>query len=84
LLCVGKETSIQFLQDVLEETVELFPSSYINIGGDEAVYKRYETCPDCQALMKREGLTKESELQGYLTNVVAQMMKKKNRTLIGW
>ena len=67
LLCVGKETSIQFLQDVLEETVELFPSSYINIGGDEAVYKRYETCPDCQALMKREGLTKESELQGYLT-----------------
>ena len=84
LLCVGKETSIQFLQDVLEETVELFPSSYINIGGDEAVYKRYETCPDCQALMKREGLTKVSELQGYLTNVVAQMMKKKNRTLIGW
>ena len=84
LLCVGKETSIQFLQDVLEETVELFPSSYINIGGDEAVYKRYETCPDCQALMKKEGLTKESELQGYLTNVVAQMMKKKNRTLIGW
>lgn len=84
LLCVGKETSIQFLQDVLEETVELFPSSYINIGGDEAVYKRYETCPDCQALMKREGLSKVSELQGYLTNVVAQMMKKKNRTLIGW
>ena len=84
LLCVGKETSIQFLQDVLEETVELFPSSYINIGGDEAVYKRYETCPDCQALMKREGLTKVSELQGYLTNVVAQMMKKKNRNLIGW
>ena len=84
LLCVGKETSLQFLQDVLEETVELFPSSYINIGGDEAVYKRYETCPDCQALMKREGLSKVSELQGYLTNVVAQMMKKKNRTLIGW
>lgn len=84
LLCAGKESSIQFLQDVLEETVALFPSSYINIGGDEAVYVRYETCPDCQALMKREGLSKVSELQGYLTNVVAQMMKKKNRTLIGW
>ena len=84
LLCVGKETSIQFLEDVLEETTELFPSPYINIGGDEAVYVRYESCPDCQALMKREGLKKVSELQGYLTNVVAKMMKKKNRTLIGW
>ncbi len=84
LLCAGKETSIQFLQDVLEETAELFPSSYINIGGDEAVYTRWEKCPDCQALMKREGLSKASELQGYLTNVVAKMMKKKNRTLIGW
>ena len=84
LLCAGKETSIQFLQDVLEETAELFPSAYINIGGDEAVYNRWEQCPDCQALMKREGLTKASELQGYLTNVVVKMMKKKQRTLIGW
>jgi hexosaminidase len=84
LLCAGKETSIQFLKDVMEETAELFPSAYVNIGGDEAVYKRWEQCPDCQALMKREGLSKASELQGYLTNVVAKMMKEKNRTLIGW
>lgn len=84
LLCAGKGTTIEFLRNVLEETAELFPSAYINIGGDEAVYTRWEKCPDCQSLMKREGLKKASELQGYLTNVVAEMMKKKGRTLIGW
>lgn len=84
LLCVGKESSLKFLEDVLEETVNLFPSHYINIGGDEAVYSRWEECPHCQEVMKREGLKKAPELQGYLTNVVADMMKKKNRTVIGW
>ncbi len=84
LLCVGKERSLQFLRDVLDEVVELFPSKVINIGGDEAVYVRWEKCPDCQALMKREGLTKVSELQGWLTNVVAGWMKEKGRTVMGW
>lgn len=84
LLCVGKETSFQFLKDVLEETVALFPSHYINIGGDEAVYTNWEQCPRCREVMKREGLTKASNLQGYLTNVVADMMQKKGRTVIGW
>lgn len=84
LLCVGKESSLTFLKDVLEETVNLFPSSYINIGGDEAVYSRWDECPDCQAVVKREGLSKASDLQGYLTNVVSDMMKEKERTIIGW
>ncbi|HIZ27464.1 MAG TPA: family 20 glycosylhydrolase [Candidatus Barnesiella merdipullorum] len=84
LLCVGKESSIQFLSDILDETVALFPSAYINIGGDEAVYTRWESCPHCQAVVKREGLKDASELQGYLTNVVAEMMKKKGRTVVGW
>lgn len=84
LLCVGKESSYQFLKDVLEETVALFPSQYINIGGDEAVYTNWEKCPRCQEVLKREGLSKASELQGYLTNVVAGMMKEKQRTVIGW
>ncbi len=84
LLCAGKQSSIDFLSDVLDETVELFPSKYINIGGDEAVYDRYEKCPDCQALMKKLGLNKASELQGYLTNVVADLMAKKGRTVVGW
>ncbi len=84
LLCIGKESSIRFLQDVLEETVGLFPSKYINIGGDEAVYDRWAECPRCQEVMKREGLQKPAELQGYLTNIVADMMKRKDRTIIGW
>lgn len=84
LICVGKESSMDFLRDILDETVELFPSRYINIGGDEAVYTRWEQCPDCQALMKREGLSKASELQGWLTNKVAEMMAEKGRTVIGW
>ena len=84
LLCVGKESSLRFLRDVLDETVALFPSSYLNIGGDEAVYTRWEQCPDCQALMKREGLTEASQLQGWLTNVVAGWMKERGRTVIGW
>lgn len=84
LICVGKESSIDFLKDVLEETVNLFPSSYINIGGDEAVYSRWDECPKCQEVVKREGLKDASELQGYLTNIVSDMMKEKNRTIIGW
>ena len=84
LLCVGKDSSLKFLEDILDETVELFPSKYINIGGDEAVYSRWEECPDCQSLMKREGIAKASELQGWLTDSVARMMARKDRTVIGW
>ncbi len=84
LLCVGKESTMQFLRDVLDETVALFPSKYINIGGDEAVYTRWEQCPHCRAVMAREGLEKASELQGWLTNQVAKMMQEKGRTVVGW
>ncbi len=84
LLCVGNERSIQFLKDVLEETIALFPSKYINIGGDEAVYSNWEKCPKCQAVRKEQGLSKTSELQGYLTNLVANMMKEHGRTVVGW
>ena len=84
LLCVGKQSSYDFLADVLEETADLFPSKYINIGGDEAVYDRWKECPLCQQVMQREGLKQVSDLQGYLTNVVADMMKKKGKTVVGW
>lgn len=84
LICVGKESSFRFLQDVLDEMVALFPSHYINIGGDEAVYDNWEKCPKCQAVMKENRLKEASQLQGYLTNRVLQMMKAKERTVIGW
>lgn len=84
LLCVGKESSFDFLRDVLNEVVELFPSPIIHIGGDEAVYDRWAACPHCQAVMKREGIEKPDGLQGWLTNRVARMMKEKQRTCMGW
>ncbi len=84
LLCLGKESSYTFLEDVLKETVELFPSKFIHIGGDEAVYTEWDKCPRCQAVKKEQGLKKTSELQGYLTNVVSDMMKKYDRTVVGW
>lgn len=84
ILCVGKENSLNFLFNILEETANLFPSSYINIGGDEAVYKRWEACDSCQALKTKLGLEETKELQGWLTDTVASFMKNLDRTAIGW
>lgn len=84
LICVGKETSIQFLSDVLDETFALFPSKYIHIGGDEAVYDYWDKCPDCTALRDKLGFKNSSELQSYLTNEVAGMAAKHGRTILGW
>ena len=84
LLCPGNPQAMQFLHDILDETMELFPSKYINIGGDEAVYTRWEQCPKCRALMEREGFTQASQLQGWITNQVALWMQAKGRTVMGW
>ncbi len=84
LLCVGKESSYQFIDDIIKETVELFPSKYIHIGGDEVVPEKWATCPHCREVMEREGIEKPGELQGYLTNVVSNMMKKYGKTIVGW
>lgn len=84
LICAGKEKSYEFLFDILDETVKLFPSKYINIGGDEAVYTKWEKCVDCQNLMKKEGLKHVGELQGYMTDVVTEKMNKLGKTVIGW
>ncbi len=84
LLCLGKETTYKFLEDVMDEVVSLFPSKYIHVGGDEAVYTRWETCPRCQNLKKELGLAKTSDLQNYLTNRVVKMLARKGRTVVGW
>ena len=84
LLCVGRPASLEFLEHVLDEVVALFPSPIIHIGGDEAVYDRWAACPHCKALMAREGLTEAAQLQGWLTNHVAQLMARRQRTVMGW
>ena len=84
ILCVGKATTIQFLEDIIAETCEIFPSKYIHVGGDEAVYEYWDDCPHCKKVKEDNGLKKSAELQSYLTNIVADMAAKHKRTIVGW
>ena len=84
VLCVGNPETITFLEDVLDEICEIFPSEYIHIGGDEAPREEWEKCPKCQALMKEKGFTREAELQSYLNNVIEEYLAQKGRKIIGW
>ena len=82
--CIGNEKSYQFMEDVLTEIMELFPSEYIHIGGDEASKAAWKTCPKCQALMRREGMKSVDELQSYMIHHADQFITSKGRKLIGW
>ncbi|MDR3293978.1 MAG: beta-N-acetylhexosaminidase [Clostridiales bacterium] len=82
--CVGKKTTFDFIYAVIDEACELFPSPYFHIGGDEAPKAEWETCPDCQTLMKEEGLANTKELQGYFTNKINEHLRKKGKTVIAW
>ena len=84
IYCAGNEQTFTFLEDVLSEVVELFPSEYVHIGGDEAPKYRWEHCPKCQKRIKTEGLHDEHELQSYFISRVAQFLATKNRKIIGW
>lgn len=84
ILCAGKDTTLEFLRDVLDEVCEIFPSEYIHIGGDEAPKTRWESCPLCQKRMEEEGLESEDALQGYLVREVEAYLNSKGRKVIGW
>ncbi len=90
ILCAGQEETFQFVEDVLTEVIELFPSEYIHIGGDEAPKVRWEECPRCQAKIKELGLKdgskhkKEFYLQSYFTERVEKFLNDHGRKLIGW
>ncbi len=84
ILCSGNDSVFTFLQDVLTEIMDIFPSTYIHIGGDEAPKVRWEKCPKCQARIKAEGLKDESELQSYFIKRIEKFLVSKNRRLIGW
>ena len=75
ILCAGKEKTFEFIQDVLKEVMELFPSNIIHTGGDEVPKRRWIRCADCQARINKEGLKSEEELQVYFTNRVANYLK---------
>jgi len=82
--CAGNDKSFEFLEDVLSEVLDLFPSQYIHIGGDECPKDRWHRCPLCQARMKAENLTNENELQSYFIKRIEKFLNAKGRRLIGW
>lgn len=90
VLCVGKENTMQFLEDVLTEVCELFPSEYIHIGGDECPKVRWEECPHCQAKIAELGFKDDEHykaehyLQGYVTSRMEKFLAEKGKKLIGW
>ena len=83
-LCPGKEATFQLLEDVLAEVMDLFPSEYIHIGGDEAGKRHWHDCPDCQRRMQEEGLKNVEELQSYLVRRIERFLNAHGRRLIGW
>ena len=82
--CIGNEETFTFLTHVLEEVIEIFPSEYIHIGGDEANKESWKSCPKCRALMEKEGLKSVDELQSYAVRRVGNFLQSKGRKLIGW
>ncbi len=90
VLCVGKEQTMRFLEDVLGEVADLFPSEYIHIGGDECPRDEWKTDPDCQAkirqlrLKDKDGVSSESRLQNYVTARMQKYLATKGKKIIGW
>ena len=84
VFCAGNEKSFQFLQEVLDEVVEVFPSRFVHVGGDEVPKTAWKSCPKCQARMKAEGLKDEHELQSYFIRRMEKHLASKGRRMIGW
>ena len=82
--CVGNEAVFTFLETVLSEVMEVFPSKYIHIGGDEAGKQHWKTCPKCQALMAKEGFSNVDQLQSYMIRRIERFVNSKGRKIIGW
>ncbi len=84
IYCAGQEKTFEFLENVLLEVMDIFPSEYIHIGGDEAPKARWEKCPRCQSRMKKEGLKDEHELQSYFIKRIEKFLSQHGRKIIGW
>lgn len=82
--CLGNEGTYTFMKNVLDEVLEIFPSEYIHIGGDEAEKHHWAKCPKCQALKAKEELKSEEELQSYAIKQMDEYLQSKGRKLVGW
>lgn len=83
-LCPGKDATFELLERVLDEVMELFPSEYIHIGGDEAEKKSWPGCEDCRRRMEEEGLSSLDELQSYMIKRIEDYVESKGHHIIGW
>jgi len=84
IYCAGNDGTFTFLEGVITEVIDLFPSTYIHVGGDEATKINWEKCPKCQKRIKTEGLKDENELQSYFIKRMEKFINSKGRKLIGW
>lgn len=84
IYCAGNDSTFIFLENVLTEVMNLFPSTFIHIGGDEANKTDWKNCPKCQQRIKDEGLKDENELQSYFIKRIERFLNSKGRRLIGW
>lgn len=90
VLCAGKEKTMQFLEEVLSEICDLFPSEYIHVGGDECPKIRWEKCPRCQAKIRELGLKANEKykaehfLQAYVISRMEKFINSKGKRVIGW
>lgn len=84
IYCAGKETTFEFLENVLLEVIELFPSKYIHVGGDEATKSNWAKCSHCKKRMKSEGLHDVEQLQSYFIKRMEKFINSHDRKLIGW
>lgn len=90
VLCIGNAESLEFARNVLSEIIDLFPSPYIHVGGDECPRDRWETCPKCQRLIREmhwkdsDGHKAEDRLQSYFMNEITKFVQDKGRKVIGW
>lgn len=90
VLCAGNDETLKFIEDVLGEIVEVFPSEYIHVGGDECPKVRWQKCPKCQARIKALGIksdakhTAEQKLQSYIIGYAEKFLNEKGRKIIGW
>ncbi len=84
MICIGNPQSLEFVEDVVNALVEIFPSKYIHLGGDEVPTHVWEKCPKCQALYKEKGMTEPGHIQDHFTREVAKIIRAKGKKMIGW
>ena len=84
IYCPGKENTFIFLENVLKEVIDIFPSKYIHIGGDEATKTNWLSCPDCKKRMLTEGINHVDDLQSYFIKRIEKFINSEGRQLIGW